>query len=80
MTLDDLMTPALVLDLGILRRNLAMMQRAIGARVSAPGPKPLAAGIAPATQARLVIRIGRNRTRPVSRSTSASGGRKPSVS
>lgn len=29
MTLDDLMTPALVLDLSVLKRNLAMMQRAI---------------------------------------------------
>jgi D-serine deaminase-like pyridoxal phosphate-dependent protein len=29
MTLDDLTTPALVLDLGVLKRNLAMMQRAI---------------------------------------------------
>ena len=29
MTLDDLMTPALVLDLGVLKRNLAMMRRAI---------------------------------------------------
>ena len=29
MTLDDLNTPALVLDLGVLRRNLAMMRRAI---------------------------------------------------
>lgn len=29
MTLDDVMTPALVLDLGVLKRNLAMMQRAI---------------------------------------------------
>ena len=29
MTLDDVPTPALVLDLGILRRNLAMMRRAI---------------------------------------------------
>lgn len=28
-TLDDLQTPCLVLDLGILKRNLAMMQRAI---------------------------------------------------
>jgi D-serine deaminase-like pyridoxal phosphate-dependent protein len=29
MTLDDLPTPCLVLDLGVLRRNLAMMRRAI---------------------------------------------------
>lgn len=29
MTLDDLPTPSLVLDLGVLKRNLAMMQRAI---------------------------------------------------
>ena len=29
MTLDDLTTPALVLDLGVLKRNLAMMRRAV---------------------------------------------------
>ncbi|MCW8086248.1 alanine racemase [Sabulicella glaciei] len=29
MTLDDLLTPALVLDLGVLKRNLAMMRRAL---------------------------------------------------
>ena len=29
MNLDELTTPALVLDLGVLKRNLAMMQRAI---------------------------------------------------
>lgn len=29
MTLDDIQTPALVLDLGVLKRNLAMMRRAV---------------------------------------------------
>ena len=38
-----------------------MMLRAIGARVSAPGPNPKAAGTAPATVAIEVIRIGRSR-------------------
>ena len=29
MTLDDVPTPALVLDLGVLKRNLALMERAM---------------------------------------------------
>ena len=29
MTLDDLPTPCLVLDLGLLKRNLAVMQAAV---------------------------------------------------
>ena len=38
-----------------------MMPRAMGARVSAPGPQPMAAGMAPATVAIDVIKIGRRR-------------------
>ena len=41
----------------------AMIARTIGARVSAPGPQPIAAGTAPATVAIDAIKIGRSRNR-----------------
>ena len=47
-----------------------MTVTAIGARISAPSPKPSAIGISPRIVVSVVMRIGRSRTRPASTSAS----------